>query len=516
MKIKSILIFLILLFAFSFNIRAQQKSANNNNVEDTALLKPQKSITQGSVSVEGNHINYQAIAGTLILKNKEEKPTCSMFYTAYFKTGESDISKRPVTFIYGGGPGFASFVLHFVAWGPQCVYLEDTAHMQPPFKTVNNDFCLLDASDLVFIDAPGTGFSQIISKEKGGVGETKDFYGADPDAQAFASFITQFLSIYNLWNSPKYLMGESYGTFRSAILSNILETQGGVALNGVIQLSQTMNYNNWIAKHDPGTDLPFELALPTHTAVAWYHHKLPDRPEKLEPLLKEVQHFAMTDYAYVLSQGFLLDSVSFNEMAEKLHNYTGLPIDYIRKANLRVGGHQFQHELLSGDGLTASRLDGRFTGYNLDPLGEFSIYDPGFTTIIKPLIATFNNYVHTQLKFGVGETYAPFGNSNIISQWDFTHKLPDEYFNFYTNVMPDLAQAMIFNPRLKVMLNMGYFDMTTPFGKALYETHHLPIAKALQKNIEYYYYYSGHFIFLNKEAHKQLHDNVAKFIEGAH
>ena len=239
MRSISIIALSTLLSAAAFVSKAQDKKAVDSNFTD--YKKPHRSITEGAVTIEGNLINYQAIAGTLILKNNVDSPTASIFFTAYFKTGGKDASQRPLTFIYNGGPGSATLWLHMGAWGPQRVYLKDTSRTKAPYKTVNNEYSLLDASDLVFIDAPGTGFGKIITKEFGGAGLTKDFFGIDQDGKAFAAFIHQFLSEYNRWNSPKYLFGESYGTFRSAVVANILQNQYSVGLNGIDRKSTRLN-----------------------------------------------------------------------------------------------------------------------------------------------------------------------------------------------------------------------------------------------------------------------------------
>ena len=485
------------------------------------VVKAQKSVTEGTVTVEGKRINYQAIAGTLILKNKNDTPTCSMFYVAYFKSGDEDNSQRPVTFIYNGGPGSASLWLHMGAWGPQISNTDDTARVLPPYKTVNNDYSLLDASDLVFIDAPGTGFSRIIGRDKGGAGKSKDFYGIDGDAHAFAQFINDFLSTYNRWNSPKYLFGESYGTFRSAAVSNILETEDAVDLNGVVLLSQILDYHNSTdnVTENPGNDLAYELALPSCAATAWYHHMLPNQPEKLEPFLKEVENFALDEYAVAMLKGNSLDSISFNHIADKLHQYTGLPVDYIRKTNLRITGIGFEKTLLAGQDRITGRLDTRFTGLNMDPLSEYPFYDPQDASTSAAFVATFNNYLRTSLKFHVGIPY--LSSTDLWATWDNRHlavhqAAGDTHDNLFANVMPDLASAMIFNPKMKVMLNMGYFDLATPFMEGLFEMKHLPLPASLQNNISYEFYYSGHMVYLNPIAHKQLHDNVAKFIDSTH
>ena len=514
MRLKHILscfAFLFVISSSSFGqVKKESTSVKVDISKDTVInfKKPQKSVTHGSVTVEGKRINYDATTGTLILKNKEDSPTISMSYVYYTKS-DDDPSQRPITFIYNGGPGSATIWLHMGAWGPQRVYLNDTSRTKPPYKTVNNDYSLLDASDLVFIDAPGTGFGQVITKKMGGSGEGKDFFGIDQDGRAFADFITEFITDFNRWASPKFLFGESYGTFRSAVVSNLLQDQG-VGLNGVILLSQLLTYENMsdAANEHPGNDKPFELALPSFAATAWYHHKLPNQPAQLEPFLKEVEHFALNDYALALNKGASLDSVSFDQMAEKLHQYTGLTAEYIRKANLRVSGPQFEQALLGKDNQITGRLDSRFAGDAIDPLSEYAQYDPMDSYIDAAFTAAFNNYVRTELKFGKGMKYKTFGD---VHPWDFKRK----GFLGFPNVMNDLAHAMVYNPDLKVMLNMGYFDLGTPYFEGIYEMKHLPMPKALQKNIEYDFYNSGHMVYLHPESLKQLHDNVVRFINSS-
>jgi carboxypeptidase C (cathepsin A) len=515
---KKILVFSAVFFALQLSIFAQQKKdilpeAKIDNSLDSAVInykKQQRSITYGTITVEGKPINYQAIAGNLVFKNSQDTPIISMSYVAYFKRDE-DPDQRPISFIYNGGPGSSTIWLHMGAWGPQRVYLADTSRTKAPYKTVNNDYSLLDASDLVFIDAPGTGFGQVITKNFGGAGDRKDFFGVDQDGHAFASFITKFLSDYNRWNSPKYLFGESYGTFRSAVVANILETENSVSLNGIILLSQLLTYGNMteMTTENPGDGLPFQLVLPSYAATAWYHHKLPNQPEKLEPFLNEVENFALNEYAVALNKGASLDSASFNQITEKLHAYTGLPVDYIRKANLRINGPQFEQTLLGAESQITGRLDSRFSGAAMDPLSEYAQYDPMDSYIEAAFTATFNNYVRTNLKYGIGMNYKVYGD---VQPWDFKRK---GYVGF-PNVINDLAQAMIYNPDMKVMLNMGYFDLGTPYFEGVYEMQHLPIPASLQKNIEYAKYYSGHMVYLHPESLKLLHDNVAKFISSSH
>jgi carboxypeptidase C (cathepsin A) len=362
-------------------------AANQNLIE--RLRKPMSSITHGSVTVEGKTINYEAVAGTLVINgtgNDETTPQVAMSYFAYFKQG-ADPSKRPVTFFYNGGPGSSTVWLHMGAWGPKRVQTNDDTHTPAaPYQLVNNDYSLLDATDVVFIDMPGTGFGRLLPQGKNDAERAKshkelaqEIWGVDGDAQAFSRFITQFLSKYNRWNSPKYLFGESYGTTRSAVLSYILETEDNIDLNGVILLSQILNFNTSVdgANMNPGTDLPYVLALPTYAATAWYHHKLPKYDKgNLGSLLTAATIFARTEYRDALFAGSTLSPQKEREVAGKLHDFIGLPVDYLLKADLRVTGGMFEHELQNGSDTTTGRLDTRFSGPTMDPLGEDSDYDP--------------------------------------------------------------------------------------------------------------------------------------------
>ena len=512
-------------FARQDKKEAPKPAASPEKAEkDAARFEPQASTTDGAVSVEGKRVDYQAVAGTLILHgagDKEQEPTASLFYVAYTKKGV-DPEKRPITFIYNGGPGSATVWLHMGAFGPKRVITADDTHTPAaPYTLANNDYSLLDASDLVFIDAPGAGFSRLLAPEEDKAKQAeqmkdrrKTIYSVDGDAHAFAQFITQYLSKYGRWNSPKYLFGESYGTTRSAALANILENENAVDLNGVILLSQILSFDTSIdgAQFNPGVDTPYVLALPTFAATAYYHHRLPQQPAALEPFLREVEQYAQGDYAQALMAGATLDAARKQAVAERLNRYTGLPVAYWMKADLRVTGGMFEHELQSGGDLTTGRLDSRFSGPSLDPLSKEAEYDPQSSAIASAYIGAFNDYVRRQLKFGEGRTYRLFAD---IDHWDFAHKAPGvqgEALQSSTNVMPDLATAMKTNPGLKVFLNGGYYDLATPYFAAIYEMRHLPIPDALQKNISYAWYPSGHMVYAHEESLKQLHDNVVRFI----
>jgi carboxypeptidase C (cathepsin A) len=455
-------------------------TASKSEAAKLEQFKPEQQASKGSVTIGGNLINYDAFAGTLVVhpkdwedvpqnRDKDDKsqpPEASMFYAAYFKTDTKN-APRPVTFLYNGGPGSSTVWLHMGAFGPKRVVTADDSHTPAaPYPVVNNDFSLLDVSDLVFVDAPGTGFSRIAGKDR-----EKAFYGIDQDAQAFADFVVQFLAKYGRWNSPKYMFGESYGTTRSAVLSNILETERDVDFNGVILLSQILNFDFSAdaPQFNPGVDLPYQLALPTYTASAWYHHKLPNGQPELAPLLAEVEHFAMTDYAQALQAGATLAPEQRKAIVAKLHQYTGLPPEYIEKADLRVNVGEFEKNLQDDANMTTGRLDTRFSGPTIDPLSKEADYDPQSAAISSAYVSAFNDYVRKELKYGENKEFKP--EVDVWRSWNGLHKGPGAPVALpqAANVMLDLAMAMKYNPDLKVMLNAGYFDLATPFFEGIYE-----------------------------------------------
>jgi len=440
---------------------------------------------------------------------KNRAPEASMFYVAYFKSDNKG-APRPVTFFYNGGPGSSTVWLHMGAFGPRRVVTADDSHTPAaPYSVVNNDYSLLDATDLVFVDAPGTGFSRLSGKDK-----EKSFYGVDEDAWAFSDFIVQFLAKYGRWNSPKFLFGESYGTTRSAVLANLLETDRTVDFNGIILLSQILNFSldSDFPEGNPGVDTAYQLNLPTYAATAWYHKKLPESHPDLKALLAEVEHFAMNDYALALEAGASLPADQRHAIVEKLHQYTGLSTAYIEKADLRINGGEFEKNLQDDTGLTTGRLDTRFSGPTFDPLSKEADYDPQSAAIGSAYVSAFNDYVRKELKFGEGREYKP--EIEVFRWWSFQHRQPGMGVAFpgATNVMLDLATAMKYNPQLKVLLNAGYFDLATPFYQGVYEMQHLPMSPDLQKNIEYQFYESGHMVYAHEASLKQIHDNTAAFI----
>jgi carboxypeptidase C (cathepsin A) len=496
-------------------VRAEDKDKKDSDKkqDEAVAAAAVDSTTEGSVTVGGQVIAYKAVAGTLTVgssdgqdvmlgldgkylpdtgekapdkdKPEEAPATARIFYVAYFK---KDAGKdRPVTFLYNGGPGSASMWLHMGSFGPRRVVTPDAQHEEgAPYKIVNNDYSLLDVSDVVFIDAPGTGFSRIMGKDK-----EKAFWGVDQDAHAFDRFIRRFLTKYDRWNSPKYLFGESYGTPRSAALSAALQN---VDLNGIVLLSQILSFDNSVdgPKWNPGVDQAYALALPTYAASAFYHHKLPSQPAALEPFLAEVEKYALGDYMTALLQGSELPEAQKRAVAEKLHGYTGLPVDYLMRANLRVSGGGFSKNLQLPDETTTGRLDTRYKGPDMDPLSSEAEYDPQSSAISSAYTAALNDYMRTTLKYGANQTYKPGAYNDADFSWDLRHQAPGgappaAQQEGGTNVMPDLAYTMKQNPRMKVML---------------------------QANISYHYYQSGHMVYVNDNVLKQFHSDVAAFIKG--
>ncbi|MGB6974138.1 MAG: peptidase S10 [Terracidiphilus sp.] len=494
---------------------------------------PPDSVTEGSVTVEGKPIAYRAIAGTLTVGSSEEqdamigldghylsdatinthaKPeaqpaTARIFYVAYFQ--KNPPAHRPITFLYNGGPGSSTMYLHMGAFGPERIVVpQDVTHQEgAPYTIEHNSNSLLDVSDLVFIDAPGTGFSRVYGKDAG-----KDFFGVDQDAHAFDRFIRRFLSKYDRWNSPKYLFGESYGTTRTAVLTNLLERH--LDLNGSIFLSQILSFDDNAddPQGNPGTDNGYFLALPSMAATAWYHHHVPNQPAQLQPWLKSVEQFALGPYASALLQGSNLSEADKKQIADKLESFTGLPAAYWLKADLRVSGGEFSKELQSEMGITTGRLDTRYEGPDIDPLSEQAQYDPFGDALTSPYNTAINQYVRDTLKYGENETYKPSAYGPDF-HWDMRHSPPGlRGWDSSTNVMPDLANAMKRNPRLHILLMGGYFDLGCTYFGATYEDKHLQIPASLDKNITYHFFQTGHMVYVTTTALKELHQQTADFI----
>jgi len=472
------------------------------------------SVTEHVLHMAGLVIPYKAAAGTTLLRDEKGEPTGLLYAVAYTRSDVKDQSARPIAFFYNGGPGSASMWLHMGAFGPRRVVTTDGDFTPPaPYKLVDNAESLLDKTDMVFIDAMGTGFSHAVGKA-----QNKDFYGIDEDAQAFAQFIVTYITRNNRWNSPKFLVGESYGTFRSAVLGNYLQSHDNLHLNGIVLISSVLDMAS--LTFGSGDDRPYIYYLPSYAAVAWYHKALKNQPSDLHAFIEEARRYAQGDYAAALFKGAKLTLQEKEAVAGKLASFTGLSEDYLLKADLRVSLGQFNVELQRSRGLTSGRIDARFTGYTRDLLSETAQGDPEGPAVGGAFTAMLNAYTREELKFGGDKPYRP--NSGGAMDWNWKRQpvarpgvLAGGFFPGAPNVQMDLAQAMITNPRLLVTVENGIYDMATPFFATEFTMTHLGLPADLQKHLTLDYYEAGHMMYLQEESRVKLHDNLAKFIDRA-
>jgi carboxypeptidase C (cathepsin A) len=468
---------------------------------------PEQSVTQHSVIVAGTPIAYTATAGTLIVRNEKDEPWASIGYIAYVRKVAGAPARRPITFAYNGGPGSSSIWLHMGALGPKRIVTSDAAPTPPPpYQVVDNAYSLLDKTDLVMIDPVGTGVSKAVGEAK-----NKDFWGVDPDIESVSRFIKQYVTDNGRWNSPKYLLGESYGTTRSAGVVDYLQTRAGMDFNGVILVSVATDIGAIFAV--PGNEQPYPLFLPSYAATAWYHKVLPNAPKELEPFLAEVKAFATGEFAEALREGDRLSESRRAAVIQKLHDYTGLSSQYLDLANLRVPEGQFTQELLRQHRVTIGRLDARFQGPTFDPLAKETESDPQSNAIAAAFTAAFLDWYHDGLKFGQGKNYVVIGE--VWKEWDWKHKPPGAPFALPTlpNTGIDLAHAMASNPSLRVLVLNGLYDLATPFLATEYMMSHLGLEKSLQSHIEMKYYPAGHMMYIYEPSLKAFKADIAEFID---
>jgi carboxypeptidase C (cathepsin A) len=470
--------------------------------------KEESSVTDHTIKIGGQTIPYKATASTTLLKNEKGEPTGLMYSAAYTRSDVKDLTTRPVSFLYNGGPGSASMWLHMGAFGPRRAYTIDGTFTPPaPYKLVDNAESLLDKTDLVFIDAMGTGYSRAVCKA-----QDKDFYGIDEDVDAFGQFIVTYLSRNDRWNSPKFLIGESYGTFRSAALGNYLQNHYTVHLNGIVLISSVLDLSS--LTFAPGDDRPYIFYLPSYAAVAWYHKVLKDRPADVTAFIEEARKYAESDYAAALFKGAKLGAEEKAAVAKRVSYFTGLSEDYLVKADLRVNLGQFRAELQRKAGLTTGRIDARFTGYTYDLLEENAQGDPEGPAVGGAFTALINTYNHDELKFGKDKEY--HNSANVFGSWNWKRTGPGRFgFPGAPNVDQDLAQAMITNPRLLVQVENGYYDLATPFFATEFTMEHLGLPADLQKNLKLDYYTAGHMMYLHDQDRIDLHNQIASFIDRA-
>jgi carboxypeptidase C (cathepsin A) len=516
LKMKKMLGTVILACAMLFGLAPSRFAQEPNKDSNTSAQKPspepapkeQSSVTEHTIRIGGQTIPYKATAATMSLKDDKGETNASLFYIAYTRSDVDDPGKRPIAFIYNGGPGSSSVWLHMGAFGPRRVLTTDAAATPPsPYRLTDNQNCLLDATDLVFLDPVGTGFSHAVGKAI-----DKDFWGVDQDVRSLAQGIRTYVSRNRRWNSPKFLIGESYGTFRSAALSNYLQSGGDwIYLNGIVMLSTVLNLGKLSFR--PGEDLPYILHLPSLAAAAWYHKAVKDRPSDLGVLMEQARQFAMTEYASALLKGAKLSSAEKAEVVKKMSGFTGLSEEYISRANLRVMPYQFEKEFLRSRGLIVGGYDARFTGPSNSLLSEFAEYDPSFTGVGGPFTAAFNRYVREEVKYEPDRDYVILSRQ-AAGTWDYRrNNAAGAGFPGSPNVEADLTQAMIANPHLRVQINIGIYDLVTPFLEVEHTVDHLDLPENLRNHIQLEYYEAGHMMYSHDEDQAKLKANVAAFIE---
>lgn len=474
------------------------------NQEASGEVKKQLSdnliTTEHAIQLNGEPFHYQATTGTMVMKDEDGKAKSTIFFIAYTKTNVDDSSKRPLTISFNGGPGSSSVWMHLGLLGPRRVLSGDVDNLaSPPYALADNEYTLLSESDLVFIDPVSTGFSRPAPGE-----DAKQFHTLEKDIESVGDFIRLYVTRYQRWGSPKFLIGESYGTTRAAGLSGYLQDRHGMYLNGLMLVSSILNFQT--ARFDLGNDLPYVLFLPTYAATAHYHGQVAaDYADDLEGFLDEVRAFASKEYMLALMQGDRLADAERTAIREKLARYTGLSPDYLEQTNLRINIMRFCKELLRKQRRTVGRIDSRFLGIDRNAAGANFAHDPSISAITGPYSGTFNDYVRGELKFESDLPYEVL--TSLYETWQY-----DKHQNQYVNVAETLRDAMSKNPALKVIVTNGYYDLATPFYATEYTFDHLELDPSLRDNIRLTYYKSGHMMYVHEESLAQLAEDLREFV----
>ena len=487
--------------------------------EEKPPLKDNLVVTQHSVRIGGKEVKYTVTAGTMVLKEEPadrekewegEKPRAQVFFIAYTRdsngaksTGRnSALAKRPLSFSFNGGPGSSSVWLHLGVLGPRRVVMTDEGELpRPPFELTDNQYSLLDETDLVFIDPVSTGYSRATDGQK-----PKEWHEFRKDIESVGDFIRLYTTRYNRWPSPKFLIGESYGTTRAAGLSGYLQERHGLYLNGLMLISSVLDFTT--IRFHPNNELPFILFLPGYAATAWYHKKA-GVGQSLKKFLKEAEEFSNGAYASALMKGDLLPVEERLQIVQELARFTGLSTHFIERTNLRILDQHFFKELLRESGRTVGRLDSRFLG--LDRLGvtEAAEYDPLLTNVLGPYTAGFYDLVRAELKF---ESDLPY---EILSEKVWPWSFP-AFENQYLSVAETMRKAMTYNPHLRVFVANGYYDLGTPYFATEYTFNHLGLDKSLHNNIHMEYYEAGHMMYIHMPSLKKMKADLVKFMRSAY
>lgn len=494
-------LFLLFLFTDAFSQDTPKAEAETKPIPEAQIFTSDQQVT-----IDGNTIDLTANAGTMQLRDKNNKPIALFGFTSYTKKDVSDRESRPIVFAFNGGPGSSSFWLHMGIMGPKRIVIDDPDYTGPaPYDVVNNEHSILDVADLVMIDPVGTGLSVPV-----GDAEFKDFWGVDPDIESISQFIRQYLIENERLNSPKYLLGESYGTFRNAGIMAHMQDQG-IAMNGVIMVSAVFDLRQLL--FPPGEDLSYIVHFPTYAASAWYHDMIDNKPENLEDFLNEVRDFTKNEYAPALYSGDQLTESEKRNVASQLASYTGLSTDYWMKADLRVTNGEYFNELLRDEHKTVGRLDSRFTGINQDPISQFADYDPQSAAISPPYITGFLDYFYNDLNVSKELHYQTSAGSREGFQWDWNHSGNTAWgAQVAINTAIDMAETMSENPDMKVLILNGYYDLATVFYGVEYTIDHMGLEPEIKDNIIMKYYEAGHMMYTHPPSMEKFKTDVAEFI----
>ena len=502
-KIALLFLLIVVLAVPAFCQEAQPKKDETKPEFKPEFPKEVLSETKHTVTIDGKAIQYRATAGNLLLKDENGKPKANVFFIAYTKDGNRDNSGRPITFSFNGGPGSSSVWLHLGVLGPRRVKMADDGQaLPPPYKLEDNEYSLLDVTDLVFIDPVTTGYSRAVPGE-----DDTQYHGVRQDIESVGAFIRLYTTRFKRWDSPKFLAGESYGTTRAAGLSNFLMERYGMYLNGIVLVSSILNFQT--ADFHPGNDLPYILFLPTYTATAWYHKKLsPDLQSDLQSALKQSEAFALTEYSNALMKGDQLSPQERSSIAKQVAKFTGLSEAYVERANLRIEDSRFNKELLRDQRRTVGRLDSRFIGIDVDAAGEQIEYDPSYSAILGSFTATLNDYLRSELKYESDLPYEIL--TGRVWPWDF-----GSVKNQYLNVAEDLRHAMTENPFLRIFVANGYYDLATPYFATYYTFDHLGLDPSLKDHVTMGNYEAGHMMYIHRPSLVQFKSDVSRFLQSA-
>jgi carboxypeptidase C (cathepsin A) len=464
-------------------------------------------VTHHTLDARGKHLIYTARAGTIMIRDRDEKPQATMFYTAYTLDGANP-QTRPVTFFFNGGPGSATLWLRMGSFGPVRVQSGQAAPtVPPPYRLTPNPDTLLDQSDLVFVDMPASGYGRMLPG-----GDPKKVFGSDNDVAAFGQFIERYLTRFGRWNSPKVVFGESYGTPRAAMLVDYLQNQG-VGVNGVVLLSSILNFGLASSETYGGAntdDWQYIFAFPTEAATAWYYHAAQNAPASLPAYMKEVQAFALGPYREALQAGSALPPSQFNAIAERLHEYTGVSLEYVRNSNLRVSGGKFLAEFRRDHGENLGAYDARYRLFTADRTSEYETNEPTDASITDAYVSLSNAYLTDTLGYHTNLPYLTSAYAAIqqAGGWDYTHRgtLP-------LDTIPDLQQAMTTNPYLKIFSANGWYDSVTPWLATVYSLNHLGLPAQLRNNVTYGFYPAGHMVYINTSALGTFRADLSQWYE---